>query len=103
MIPQSNPPIGERVAVLESKFEEITTKLDAVGVDIKSLSSNMEQVLTRKIATDTRMAVQFDTLQQNVRKIEKKSVFVPWITGTLAAASASVLSFLIIFYVQHLK
>jgi len=95
--------VNERVAVVENKLETITLRLESVSIDIKVISTSIEKILTQKIAGDTRLNMELENLKEEVKGLKMKSGMWIFMTPTLSAIIGSILTFLIIFYFQHIN
>lgn len=100
MNPQ-NRPDGERLAILETRVEDVRAATANLSGDIKVLNASIERFFSQSIEKDTKNAIEMNNLQKAVSRLERKNSFWQWMTPTLAAASGSVLSILVINYLQH--
>lgn len=89
---------NERMAVLETNMKNLDEKVTAIQVDIKSI------MLT--LSTQASLKTEIENLKRQIADLRKSSNLWKWLaptlTGIVAALFGSVLTFLIINYLQNL-
>lgn len=98
----ANTTVQERIAVLESQFNDIKTELLNTRADIKSVNTNLERFFSTNTEKEMRTAIELNNLQQVVAQLKRRSGVWSWLTPSLAAASGAVLSLLVQNYINHL-
>ncbi len=86
----TNKPDGERISIVETKLEDLKTKVDGVAIDVKDI----------KVFMQSNYVVKTD-FEARIKKIEEASNLWKWLSPSLAAILASLMTFLIIQYLTN--
>lgn len=87
---------GEEIVSMQIQMLDIQKDIGEIKSDIKSILANLA-------ATSTQNAIlsnEIDDLQKTVTELKKKSGLWGWLGPTLAAVAGSILTFLLISYIQ---
>lgn len=91
----------ERIAVLEASYADIKESLSNVRTDIKALSLTVDKVLAAKITDHTKIEMEVQNMQTEIKEIKGTRAFWQWFSPTISAALSSIITFLVINYFQH--
>jgi chromosome segregation ATPase len=92
-----------RLAILENNMTEIKQEISDIKSEIKGLSKQIELVLTAKLQEHVEFKARLDLLEKQNMKFEQQSNLWKWLSPTLAAVAGSIITFLVISYLQHAK
>lgn len=90
---------GEQIAALEAKMNDIQTSIVEIKSDIKSILANLAASSTQ----DALLNKELTNLKNEIIEIKAKQNFWKWLSPTLAAVAGSVMTFLIIQFLNNLK
>lgn len=88
-------PDGERIAMLEVHMVDQDKKLDQIVADIKDIKT------TLSLQADLR--VELNNAFERIRKLENPSPMVTWLKTILLAVGSSILTILVLSYLDKLK
>lgn len=88
-------PDGERISVVETKMDDLTNKLNEVGQDVKEIKGTLNTALAKELADHVHF-------EDRLQRLESVAGFWRWLSPTLAAIVGSLLTFLIIHFLNNL-
>ena len=86
----------------QTKVELIGKDIGYIQKDIAEIKSSVKE-LAGVYATKTQMDTLDNELRDRLRKLEQSSNLWKWLSPTLAAVMGSIITFLLVSYLQNLK
>lgn len=97
-----NKPDGERIATLEQHMVDQDKKLDQIVADVRDVKSVLQVQLSLKTEI-VALKEEVVNLKGELKRIQDSRGLWSWLVPTLAAIAGSVLTILIISYIDKFK
>lgn len=92
-----------KIAVLEDNMQEIKTSVAEINIEVKTLASKIESLITTKIQETIQLQTDMRVLTENYKRLEKQSAWWKIIAPTISAILSGVIMFLLLHYLQNIK
>lgn len=92
-----------RIALLEQNSKETKDSLINIQADIKAIGKQVDNVLNAKILDHSHIEAEIATMKEQLRSLEKNNNLWKFLSPTLSAIIAASITFLFMFYLQHIK
>lgn len=89
-----------RLALVEENMKDIKAEISDIKTELKTMGKQIDTMLTTKISDHVQMQSQINQLSEKMKSYDNQSNLWKWLAPTLSAILSSVVTFLIISYLQ---